>query len=198
MRSTGTTSTGSKGRTAGAFLGIVAAAVLALAAVAFACTPSNLVSLSTPVGVPGTAVSVSGSLLSPNDVVVRWNGADGPVLTRATAADFERGALNFTVPDAAAPGYYTVTAVQSDAHGNDIVARAAFQVVGPAGQVVPAQPAAFAAPVSNDPASSGVTLALVFGAGLAGLGLLGAGGIVVAGHARRRKVAPVASAVERA
>lgn len=196
MRTTATTSVGSTGRTAAAFLGVVTAAILALAAVAFACTPSNLVSLSTPVGAPSTAVSVSGSLLSPNDVVVRWNGADGPVLARATAADFERGALNFSVPDVA-PGYYTVTAVQKDGVGNDMIARAAFQVVGPAGQVAPAQPAAFSAPAGNDPASTGVTLALAFGAGLVGLGLLGAGGTVVVGHARRRKVASVVSTAEK-
>lgn len=196
MRSAGTTSTGSKGRTAGAFLGIVAAAVLALAAVAFACTPSNLVSLSTPVGAPGTAVSVSGVVLSDNDVVVRWGGAEGPVLARATAADFKRDGFNFSVPDVA-PGYYVVTSVQDDAYGNEMIARAAFQVVGPGGQVAPAQPSAFGAPLQNDPASTGLTLALVFGAGLAGLGLLGAGGMVVAGHARRRKVAVVASATER-
>lgn len=190
-------SAGIKGRSAATFVGLVVAAMLAFAAVAFACTASNLVSLSTPVGAPGTAVSVSGVVLSDNDVVVRWNGADGPVLARATAADFRSGAFNFSVPDVA-PGYYVVTSVQDDAHGNEMIARAAFQVVGPGGQVVPGQPAAFGAPVHNDPASTGLTLALGFGAGLAGLGLLGAGGMAAAGNARRRRqTAVVTSAVDR-
>ena len=190
MTSTSRTSPRVSVRTAAvAFSGVVTVAILALGLSAFACTLTNLVSVSTPVGSPGTAVSVSGVVLSKSEVVVRWNGADGPVLARATAADFERGAMNFTVPDVA-PGYYVVTMVQDDAQGNDMVARAAFQVVGPAGEVTPATPAAFGAPAPADPAS-GAPLVLAFGLGLAGLGLLGAGTMVVVGRARRRQVAAV-------
>lgn len=196
MRIARRTSTGTRGRTAGAaFFGLVTASTMALGVAAFACTPSNTVTLSNQSGAVGERVTANGSSVVPHrEVIVRWNGADGPVLATVMPADGTVSA-NFVVPDAS-PGYYTVLATQSDDRGNQLLGRASFQVVGPAGQGAPAQPAAFSTPAPADP-SSGAPLVLALALGAGGLGLMGAGAAVAVGHARRRQVAAVAATSSR-
>ncbi len=192
MRSVGKLYAEAGGRSAAAvFFGVVTAAVLGVGLTAFACTPLNTINLSSPSGRPGTGVTATGSFLVPDsEVAVRWNSVDGPVLARTMPVNGEISA-SFVVPDGS-PGYYAVVATQSDANGNPLVARAAFQMVDASGQGVPSQPAAFEAP-TRAPNSSGAPVALALVLGFAGVALLGAGGMAVAGHARRRQVAEVAS-----
>lgn len=181
---------GQRSGAVGAFSAIAVLGVLALSAgvTAFACTPSNLVSLSTPTGHPGTAVSVNGTVLSANEVILRWNDSDGPVLGRVLPEGGKFSA-SFTVPEAA-PGYYVVVAAQHDAMGNETVARAAFQLVGPAGEIAPTR--AFAETPAFEEPASGAPVAVALLLGVAGLSLSGAGGLIAVRQARRRQVAVAA------
>lgn len=190
MRSFGTSSAATRRSAAGAgFLALVGAAVLAMAAAAFACTPSNMVALSATSGNAGTPVGVTGTALSSSEVVVRWNGEDGPVLTRTTPADLKRGNVKFNVPDAA-PGYYLVTAVQTEPSGDKLLARATFQVVGAGGQTRSPWDVPQGAPVSQEGPGAGLVMGLALG--FAGLSAVGGAGLVLT-RGRRRPVAATAA-----
>lgn len=136
-----------------------------------------------------------GTVLSEEELEVGSNGADGPVLAMASVSEIEEGTASFTVPDAS-PGYYVVTAVQDDAKGNDMIARAAFRSSAPPASCLPAPLRPSAAPIPTAPVSPSM-VGLAFALGISGPGLAGTGGMVMAGHARRRKVAVVASSAER-
>ena len=175
-----------------ALVALVGAVMLALSAAAFACTPSNLIGLSTTSGGPGTPVGVTGAALLPTEVVVHWNGENGPVLARATPAELKSGAVAFAVPDVA-PGYYVVTATQTGSNGNKLLARATFQVLGPASPASSPWPTASQARASNDRSGGGLVLGAALG--FAGLALLGGAGMALVAQSRRRAV-PVAVTTE--
>jgi hypothetical protein len=147
--------------------GTAALALTVAGATAYACTNLAALNLSTSSGRAGDAIIVTGSGFSagaaagPMDdgmgdmamgspgmdmdtrnytvrpaVVLHWNGADGPELGRAIPDKSGSISLQFTIPDAA-PGHYTLMAVQKNAQGFDIYgtpARAAIQVVGLTGR----------------------------------------------------------------
>lgn len=170
---------------------LVAAALIALAGVAWACTPlPRLVTITPLAAAPGSAVEVRGQAVSADAAVqLRWNAVRGPQLAAAAANANGDFTARFTVPAQAAPGVYTIVAVTED----EGLARAAFQVVGAPGQAPSApvwQPTLATAQV--DPASAtDPSFALLAGAGLLTFGtaaLFAGAAVAVVG---RRRVAAV-------
>ena len=185
-----------------AFFGTAVAAMALTAVAAFACTNLATLNLSTASGGVGDTVTVTGSSFrTPRaatdtvmPVVLNWNGADGPVLAETTPDAAGNISATFTVPEGQ-PGYYVLVASQKDAEGVDAYgtpARASFQILGPNGESVVAQPGTQAA-VPAEASSSGI-IALTVGLGVLGLALFGAGFTAFVRQARRSE-APVASKV---
>ena len=193
-----------------------AAVLLLVAGVAFACTNLATVNLSSSMGKPGDAITVTGSGFMANaaempmdgmdmdmsamamgdmtvrsPVTVRWNGPDGPVLSTAVPDRSGTISVLFTIPDTQA-GPYTVVAVQKNAQGYDVYgtpARAPLQVIGPgqsAGAGVNDATPKGAAGTPTSPALIALTAVL----GLAGAGLLVGGGVGAARTARSRRPVP--------
>ena len=177
---------------------VAAVAILMTAAVGFACTNLATLNLSTPQGKPGDVVTVTGSSFSTRapvaDVVLRWNGVDGPELARVQPDKAGNISATFIVPESQ-PGYYVLTATQKDERGVDTYgtpARASYLVLGPNGQkVTPPAPAPAATVVSPESGSGGI-IALTVGLGVLGLALFGAGFTAFVRQGRR---APEAATV---
>lgn len=131
------------------FGGVVGAALVAVvAASAWACVALASISLDPGKGAPGETVKGKGTGFGKSDpalgrnysnVIVRWGGADGPVVADAgqpkTVSGSGQGSLDFSfkVPADVAPGTYAVTATQTDATGAPVwgtPARATFTVSG--------------------------------------------------------------------
>jgi hypothetical protein len=185
-----------------AFFGTAVAAMAFTAVAAFACTNLATLNLSTASGGVGDTVTVTGSSFrTPRaaedvvmPVVMTWNGADGPVLAETTPDAAGNISATFSVPEGQA-GYYVIVASQTDAEGEAAYgtpARASFQILGPNGESVVAQPGTQAA-VPAEASSSGI-IALTVGLGALGLALFGAGFTAFVRQARRSD-APVASKV---
>ena len=181
-------------------LGSTAAGVL-MAAAAFACVSGPVVNLST-INAKAGQVGITGTGFQPaNQVQIRWNALDGPVLT-TVAAPITGGNLDskFTVPEGTKPGSYVVIVNQTKADGSLSLSpiRAVMNVTGDAG----ANPVLGAASAtadtsaradglarSDDSISTG-TLALV-ALGVGGVGMFLAG--MAALFAGRRTSAPAAA-----
>jgi hypothetical protein len=188
-------------RKASIFSVLAATAVLATAAIGFACTNLATLNLSSAAGKPGDVVTVTGSSFAVNSrdvaasfpVVLRWNGVDGKELATVQPDKAGNISATFTVPDGQ-PGYYVIVGTQKDARGVDTYgtpARASYQILGPNGQsVVEPAPATTGAPVAES-SSTGI-IALTVGLGVLGLGLFGAGFAAFVRQARR---APAGAAV---
>jgi hypothetical protein len=184
-----------------AFFGTAVAAMAFTAVAAFACTNLATLNLSTASGGVGDTVTVTGSSFrtATGDnpvmpVVLNWNGADGPVLAETTPDAAGNVSATFSVPEGQA-GYYVIVASQTDAEGEAAYgtpARASFQILGPNGESVVAQPGTQAA-VPAEASSSGI-IALTVGLGALGLALFGAGFTAFVRQARGSD-APVASKV---
>lgn len=167
-------------------LGTAALAVVAIlgGAAAFACTNLATLGTSAPTAKVGGAVTVTGlSFAAPAEgaaaspVLIRWNKVDGPVL--ASLVPDATGAVNgsFNVPDAT-PGHYVLVATQVDDKGENqfgTPARIALEVVGAAGESVPAPVTQPATSSSSDDSSSSVPLALVTVLGVVAIGVFAAG-----------------------
>ncbi|HEX2047519.1 MAG TPA: hypothetical protein VHF27_07130 [Acidimicrobiales bacterium] len=197
---------------------MLGACAAVLAGTAFACTNLATLNLSTSMGKPGDAVTVTGTgfLANANEmpmdgmvmdmgpggsgmgdlptrspVVLHWNGSDGPVLSEAVPDRSGTISVVFDIPEATA-GHYTVVAVQKNPQGFDVYgtpARATIQVVG-AGR-----PAADAARGSGSLAGDGQgtsigLLALTVGLGVSSVGLVGAGTLAAARVLRARRRVP--------
>jgi hypothetical protein len=185
-----------------AFFGTAVAAMAFTAVAAFACTNLATLNLSTASGGVGDTVTVTGSSFRvPREagqpvmpVVLNWNGADGPVLAETTPDAAGNISATFSVPEGQA-GYYVIVGSQTDAEGEAAYgtpARASFQILGPNGESVVAQPGTQAA-VPAEASSSGI-IALTVGLGALGLALFGAGFTAFVRQARGSD-APVASKV---
>ena len=88
----------------------VTAAMLAFAAVAFACTPQASIRLSPSSGAAGTTVTVTGSSFTPGTTVkVFWGGISGRLMGTTTATGSNTMSLTFQVP-ADAPNGQTIVA----------------------------------------------------------------------------------------
>ena len=166
--------------------GVVVAVVAALSMMggswAWACTavPTIMVDAvgssasSRAPATQGSALIIRGNAVKPNaPVTVRWNAMDGPVIGVGTAGATGSFKIDGAVP-ATAPGvYYLVAGI--DGVG---VARTAFEVTGAAGEVSDRATAPIdlwpGSPTGTASGGTGATMVL-------GLGLLGAGLVVVFG-----------------
>lgn len=186
---------------------------------AFACTNLATLNLSTSMGKPGDAVTVTGSgfMASADEmpmdgmvmdmsgmsmmgmgatsarspVVLRWNGPDGPVLSDAIPDKSGTISVLFTIPETRA-GHYTVVAVQKNRQGFDVYgtpARAPIQVVGTGQPAGSGVRGAGPEGAAGQSNSTGV-IALTIGLGVLGVGLLGAGGLGATRMARVRRGVP--------
>lgn len=179
---------------------LAAAAVVILSAQVFACTSLATLNLGTPSGAPGSQLTLTGSSFNTIDsgasaVALHWNGASGPVLTTVTPDASGAIAASITVPANAEPGYYIITATQTQgASGADAwgtPAKVAFQVVGPNGATSSQQQAGQAV---VSPTSSGLSVAAgaLLAVGVAGLLLFALGAVYFVGSYRRvPSVSPV-------
>jgi hypothetical protein len=173
-----------------------------MAAAAFACVSGPVVNLSTINAKAGQEVGITGTgFQTGNQVQIRWNALDGPVLT-TVAAPITGGNLDakFTVPDGTKAGSYVVIVNQTKADGSLSLSpiRAVMNVTGDAGSNpvlgAPAASTDTAARAnglarSDDSISTG-TLALV-ALGVGGVGMFLAG--MAALFAGRRGTAPAAA-----
>ena len=177
-----------------------AAAGVVMAAAAFACVSGPVVNLSTIQATPGQEVQITGTGFrnSADEVVVRWNALDGPVVaTQAPPIADGNLAATFTVPAGTQPGSYVLIVTQHKADGSLSLSpiRAVMSVTGEAGTApvvgAPAATADTAARadglVRDDDSVSTGTLALV-ALGVGGVGMFLAG--MAALFAGRRGTAP--------
>ena len=186
------------------FFGVLGTAMVLAAVAAFACTNLATLNLSTPTGIPGDVVTMTGSSFRvptsgpTNPVLLHWNGVDGPVLAQAMPDKAGNISATFSVPNGQ-PGYYVIVATQRTPAGVDeygTPARASFQILGAGGQSVVQQPGTQAPTgVASDPSSTGI-IALTVGLGALGLALFGAGFTAFVRQARRREV-PATAPVRR-
>lgn len=175
----------------------------ATAMIAYACTNIASLNLESSTGAAGDELAVTGSSFGAEpEVVLHWNSIDGAELASVVPDQAGNISTSITVPEGTQPGYYVVVATQTGEDGSQVFggpARAAFQVLGPGGEALQAQPAgpdqlAQFASESGATASAGM-IALTAILGLLGLGLFGAG---VAGFVREsRSEAPATARVRR-
>ncbi len=207
---------GRRGRQVGWSLTALGAFLAVVGSAAFACTNLATINLSTAMGKPGEAVTVTGTGFLANadempmdgmvmemgpgssgmgdmptrsPVVLRWNGTDGPVLSQAVPDRSGTISVVFDIPDTPA-GHYTVMAVQKNPQGFDVYgtpARATIQVLGP-GQSRPDAARGSGSPGGDGQTSSIGLLALTVGLGVLSLGLVGAGSVAAARARSRRRV----------
>ena len=182
-------------------VGSAAAGVL-MAAAAFACVSGPVINLSTINAKVGQEVGITGTgFQAANNIVVRFNALDGPVLATVNPPIPAAGLdAKFTVPDGTKPGSYVIIVQQYNPAGQLTQApvRAVFNVVGDTGtNPVLGAPAASADTSARanglartDNSVSGGTLALV-ALGVGGVGMFLAG--MAALFAGRRGSAPEAA-----
>lgn len=157
----------------------------------YACVPQPFVVIHPQSsGAVGSQVTVNGQLFENGRVEIRWNATDGPLLATAQSTDF---AMPVTVPSAP-PGLYTLIAVSRGANGVlGSVARAEFQVTGPAPVPITESPVPNGA--AADESSNGPSFASVAAAvGLVAIGAFGGAAVV----ARRRPGATIPTPVSEA
>ena len=198
-----------------ALLGLCALVVI-VGGAAWGCTNLATLNLSSAMGKPGDAITVTGTGFMANaaempmegmdmdmsapmmanmtvrqPVVIRWNGPEGPVVSTAIPDRSGTISVLFNIPEAQA-GHYTVVAVQKNAQGYDVYgtpARAPLQVVGAGGRAGDGARGAGTAG-SGGPSSSTGIVALTAGLGVLGLGLLAAGGVAATRTVRARRGVP--------
>lgn len=180
-----------------------------------ACTNLATINLSSSMGKPGDAITVTGTgfLASADEmpmdgmamdmstmpmgtmgvrspVVLRWNGPEGPVLSDAVPDRSGTISVLFTIPETEA-GQYTVVAVQKNPQGYDVYgtpARAPLQVIG-AGRPGAGAVGSGSQGAGGQSTSPGI-LALTVGLGVLGISLLAAGGMAATRTARVRRGVP--------
>lgn len=165
--------------------GAVTVTVTAFGAAAWACVPVAVFT-ATPTEVQaGQSLTLSGKFFNANNVVVRFNALDGPVLATLTPPKASGAPLtgSVTIPADTKPGRYVLIATQEPEAGRrpsfGVPARAMITVAGAGGAPVVGAPLGSAEtgrPVSlvrDDSVGLG-TLALV-GVGVAGMAMFAAG-----------------------
>lgn len=136
----------------------LSAALLAFAAVAFACVPQASIRLSTPAGPVGTTINVTGSSFTEGATVsVYWDGISGQLMGSTTAiAGGTIPTVSFKVPAGAVNGNTIVSAKQvKDGTAIGSPANVLFNVNTPGGPV-PVTPSN----VQDDPRSTDGAAAL--------------------------------------
>lgn len=133
-----------------------AAAVIGLAAVAFACVPQGRITLNPTSGAVGTNVTVTGANFTTGSAVkVFWGSpSQGHLLGTATATQTRAFTVTFAVPNSP-NGQAIVSATQTDANGNAIgsPANALFRVDTPGGATTAPAPNAQREPQEADGAA---------------------------------------------
>lgn len=169
--------------------GVVATA-LALAGTAWACIPQPLATLEPRESGPaGSEVTVK-ALSVAGEAEIRWNGADGPLLGKATGPNFS---APVKIPEAE-PGLYTVVVLERAPSGVvGSTARASFLVTGPGGDATTGSAAPGTSGRRSEPMSAAADNSSSEGVPLgaavaAGMGLVGLGAIGGAAIGRRRSV----------
>lgn len=181
-------------------LGTTAAALLALAATAYACTNMAQLNLSSSRGRPGDRITITGSSFGvicvcgpsqpPTPVKIRWNGINGQVLAEMMPDKTGTLSAAFTVPDTKA-GYYVIVATQRDdvyhVDAAGTPARATFEVLGLNGESVVGNDTLGSADLAGETATSSALVGLTIGLGALGLALFAGGSIAVIRQASARK-----------
>jgi hypothetical protein len=178
----------------------IAATILSITA-AWACVSGPAINLSTIEAKAGQEVGIKGaSFRLTDDVLVRFNALDGPLLTtiKPVGGNIEG---TFTVPAGTKAGTYVIMAMQNDANGKLSLApiRTTLNVIGDGG--TPPVLGATAAVEERTPglvldndSISGGTLALI-ALGVGGIGMFLAG--MAALFAGRKGAAPSTATVGR-
>lgn len=186
--------------------GVVSAmAVLVLAATAWACVAGPSAFTSTVNVKAGEQLTITGVDFSDEaPVLVRFDALDGPVIADLGLPSEDRGLVTgpVTVPAGTTPGDYVLVMTQAGADGEAIQTpvRALVSVVGETGAapVVGAELGSAdqtrAAELAVDDNEVGVGVLVLMAVGVAGVGLLLAGGAAVV--AGRRSSAPKTEKVE--
>lgn len=187
-------------RRASTVLTTALAVLLVGAMAAWACTNLATLNLSASTGQAGESVDVTGSSFRTadrggQDVLIRWDALDGPVLATATPDATGSIVASVTIPEDASPGYHVLIATQdqvndegeaSVAYGTP--ARATFLVGGALPEAAPVAAGA-ESPAVADTTSTGL-IALTIILALAGLGLFGAGLGMFVREVRGREAVP--------
>jgi hypothetical protein len=178
----------------------IAASILSITA-AWACVSGPAINLSTIEAKAGQEVGIKGaSFRLTDDVLVRFNALDGPLLTtiKPVGGNIEG---TFTVPAGTKAGTYIIMAMQNDANGKLSLApiRTTLNVIGDGG-TPPVLGATTAVEertpglVLDNDSISGGTLALI-ALGVGGIGMFLAG--MAALFAGRKGAVPSAATVGR-
>ncbi len=176
----------------------IAASILSITA-AWACVSGPAINLSTIEAKAGQEVGIKGaSFRLTDDVLVRFNALDGPLLTtiKPVGGNIEG---TFTVPAGTKAGTYVIMAMQNDANGKLSLApiRTTLNVIGDGGTppvlgaTAPVEERTPGLVLDNDSISGG-TLALI-ALGVGGIGMFLAG--MAALFAGRKGAAPSAATV---
>lgn len=182
-----------------------AMAVMLLAATAWACVAGPSAFTSTVNVKAGEQVGVQGIDFSDEaNVLVRFDALDGPVIADLGLPSEDRGLVraDVTIPAGTAPGDYVLILTQAGADGEAIQTpvRALVSVVGETGAapVVGAElggaDQARATELATDDNEIGTGVLVLMAVGVAGVGLLLAGGAAVV--AGRRKSTPAPERIE--
>lgn len=127
----------------------IVGAVLAGAAVSWACTGQGTIAVTPPSGPAGTEVRVEGTGFGNAPVELRWGSASGTVLATAPSGTF---AVTFAIPEAPAGVHYLVAVPQETDASRRAPAPAAFEITQPVAQPVE-QAAAAPGPAAPAPAA---------------------------------------------
>ena len=194
--------------------------LVVLGGAAFACTNLATLNLSTSMGKPGDAVTVTGTGFMasvdemPMDGMVMEMGPGGTSMMGTTAGLSARSpvilrwngpdgpVLSDAIPDKsgtisvlfdipeAQPGHYTVVAVQKNAQGFDVYGTPARAAIQVVGPGQSGAGVRGAGPEGAGQSASTGAIALTVGLGVLGLGLLGAGGLAATRPVKVRRGVP--------
>ncbi len=181
-------------------------AVMLLAATAWACVAGPSAFTSTVNVKAGEQLQMTGVDFSDEaPVLVRFDALDGPVLADLGLPSEDRGLVtgDVTIPAGTAPGDYVLVMTQAGPDGEAIQTpvRALVSVVGETGTApvvgaeLGAADQARAAQLAVDDNEIGIGALVLMAVGVAGVGLLIAGGAAVAAG-RRSSKAPAPEKVE--
>ncbi|MGH2742940.1 MAG: hypothetical protein ACRDN8_10745 [Thermoleophilaceae bacterium] len=109
---------------------VALAALLAAAALAWACHPAASITVSPSTGAPGTPVTVTGKTFAPGETVhIGWGGANGTTLGRALVSPSGTFQSTVTIPDAPADTYTIVASAPAAPTAGSVTS---FVIPGPA------------------------------------------------------------------
>lgn len=179
---------------------VMAATILSMTA-AWACVSGPAINLSTVEAKAGQEVGIKGaSFRLTDDVLVRFNALDGPLLTTIKPVG---GTIEgtFIVPAGTKAGTYVIMAMQNDANGKLSLApiRTSLNVIGDGGTppvlgaTTPVEDRTPGLVMSNESISGGTLALIALGVGGIGMFLAGTAALL----AGRKRTAPEMATVGR-